>query len=98
MAPYEHHTTNRLLGCVKRVIINETDQKVSLYNTAQLDFLHGLMAAALKDAPGPWVTVCEQHYQIASHATEHEAEGRLLMPSTWCKSCALAAQTTWKTQ
>lgn len=96
MSTHETLMTSALPGCIKQVIVNETDQKVGLYNTGQMGFLQGLLAAALKDAAGPWVTVCERHYQMASHATEHEADGRLLMPSTWCKSCALAAPTTWK--
>lgn len=98
MSQHETLMATALPGCVKRVIINETDQKVGLYNTAQLGGFQGLLALALKEAAGPWVTVCEQHYQMASHATEYEAEGRLLMPKSWCKSCALAAQTTWNKQ
>lgn len=98
MSEHETLMATALPGCVKRIIINETDQKVGLYNTGQLGFLQGLLSSVLKDAAGPWVTVCEQHYQLASHATESEALGKLLVPKLWCKSCALAAQTSWKTQ
>lgn len=88
MTTHETLMDTALPGCVKRVIIQETDQRVGLYNSAQLGFLQGLLAAALKDAPGPWITVCERHYQLASHTSEASAEGKLLMPQTWCKSCA----------
>lgn len=103
MSEHETLMATALPGCVKRIIINETDQKVGLYNTQQLGFLQGLLSSVLKDAAGPWVTVCEQHYQLASHATESEALGKLLVPSLWCKSCAsasaaLTAASAWKTQ
>ena len=97
MSEHETLMAPALPGCVTRIIINETDQKVGLYNAGQLGFLQGLLAAALKDAAGPWVTVCEQHYQLASHATESEALGKLLVPKLWCKSCAAAAS-AWKKQ
>lgn len=88
MTAHETLMDTALPGCVKRVILNETDQRVGLYHTERLGFLQGLLASALKDAPGPWVTVCERHYQMAGHPSQEVAEGKLLLPSSWCKSCA----------
>jgi cell wall assembly regulator SMI1 len=88
MTSHETLMDTALPGCIKRVVITETGQRVSLFHADGLDVLQGLLSLVLKDAPGPWVTVCETHYQLAGHESQAVAEGKLLMPSAWCPSCA----------
>ena len=67
-----------LAGCVDQRVSRQTGLKVGLYHAEQ---------AGLDAGPGPWVTVCEEHGCIVSHATLQLARAHAADPLGWCEAC-----------